>query len=1042
MLRMPETKTAVLTPAAFVEKWGPGGTASRLNERAGAQPHFLDLCRLLGVDEPTDPDNYCFERGLWGVTKGRRYADVWMRGHFAWEYKAPGGDLGEALKQLMQYALPLENPPLLVVSDRETIQIHTHFTGHPSVRYDIALPEIREPRKLALLRSVFRSPRDFRPRDTTQELTAALAASFAEIAYSLRKRGVEPFRAAHFLTQCAFCCFAESVEVLPDRVFRQVVQKKQALGSLQRGLTQLFHAMSVGEDFGAVTIPWFNGGLFKVVDVPLLVEAEVKPLAAAAGASWASIDPSILGTLFERGLDPSKRNQMGAHYTDATTIERLIDPVVRRPLVAEWDAIKREISGLMSKRDVLTVRAKGVPSKSPALRSRHSAIRSRATRAGREAKNLLSGFMERLQSFRVLDPACGSGNFLFLALKALKDVEHQVNHDAEELGLERQIPVTGPHNLLGIELNEYAAELARATVWIGELQWRKEHGYGWKENPILDPLDQIECRDALLSKSGREAKWPRADVVVGNPPFLGTKKQWSELGVAHSEHLRRVYAGRVPGFADLVCYWFEKARAHLAEGKLLRAGLVATNSIRGGSNREVLDRVVAATPIFEAWSDLDWINDGAAVRVSLVAFGRSAQTPQLDGRVVDVIHADLTSGVNLTVAEKLPDNMNCAFVATVKSGPFDVSGDKARGWLRLPNPNGRSNADVVKRWANGMDMTRRWSDTWIVDFGVDTTLEQAAHFEAPFAHVEANVKPIRRAVKRQSYRDWWWLLAEPIPRMRAATSGLRRFVATPVVAKFRLFVWLDSTVMPDHQLVVVARADDTVFGILHSRLHEIWSLRVCTWMGKGNDPRYTPTTCFETYPFPADLGPADTAHQQIEVTSSGAAIPADLSPAARSRAEAIARAARRLVDLRDAWLNPAEWIDRLPEVVPLGMDRSPYPDRIVAKAGFEKELSKRTLTNLYNQRPAWLVKAHEALDAAVAAAYGWVDYSPEMPENEILQRLLALNRQRAEQADAQGALPFEGGQVRVIADKLAIRKGARRAESAGGIEKPKRKVAG
>ncbi len=170
---------------------------------------------------------------------------------------------------------------------------------------------------------------------------------------------------------------------------------------------------------------------------------------------------------------------------------------------------------------------------------------------------------------------------------------------------------------------------------------------------------------------------------------------------------------------------------------------------------------------------------------------------------------------------------------------------------------------------------------------------------------------------------------------------------------------------------------------------------MCTWMGVGNDPRYTPTTCFETFPFPAGLTPADTAHQRTEPLDGGACMPADLPPDVRDHAAAIARAAHRRVALRDAWLNPPEWTERIPEVVPLGLASSPYPDRIVARPGFEAELAKRTLTNLYNQRPTWLAQAHAALDAAVAAAYGWADWTPAMPDDEILRRLLALNRERA-----------------------------------------------
>ena len=229
--------------------------------------------------------------------------------------------------------------------------------------------------------------------------------------------------------------------------------------------------------------------------------------------------------------------------------------------------------------------------------------------------------------------------------------------------------------------------------------------------------------------------------------------------------------------------------------------------------------------------------------------------------------------------------------------------------------------------------------------------------------------------------------------MRAALVGLSRFLATSIVAKHRLWVWIDATVLPSHATCVVSRADDTTFGILHSRLNELWSLRLGTSL--EDRPRYTPTTCFETFPFPAGLTPADTVHQRTELLDSGALIPADLPPNVKPLAEAVARAAHKLVQLRDAWLNPPEWTERVPEVVPLGMATLPYPDRIVARPGFDKDLAKRTLTNLYNQRPAWLAHAHDALDAAVATAYGWPDWTPATPEEDILRRLLALNRERA-----------------------------------------------
>ncbi len=184
----------------------------------------------------------------------------------------------------------------------------------------------------------------------------------------------------------------------------------------------------------------------------------------------------------------------------------------------------------------------------------------------------------------MLDPACGSGNFLYLALKALRDVEKLAHVEAQEMGIHAELALqTGPHNVLGIEINEFAAELARVTVWIGDIQWCRRNGYPHGIKPILKPLDGIEHRDALLNPDGSEAEWPQADVIVGNPPFLGGRKMRGELGDAYIERCADVYADRVPGGADLVTYWFEKARAQIEAGKAQRAGLVATNSIRGGA---------------------------------------------------------------------------------------------------------------------------------------------------------------------------------------------------------------------------------------------------------------------------------------------------------------------------------------------------------------------------------------------------------------------------------------------------------------------------
>ena len=346
----------------------------------------------------------------------------------------------------------------------------------------------------------------------------------------------------------------------------------------------------------------------------------------------------------------------------------------------------------------------------------------------------------------------------------------------------------------------------------------------------------------------------------------------------------------MPPEADLVCYWFVKAGEQIAVGKAKRVGLVATNSIRGGANRRALLAATEDRPIFDAWSDEPWVIDGAAVRVSLVCFSGAddGHGPQarLDGEPADEIHADLTAkrggaGIDLTRSRRLPANRRVAFMGDTKGGPFDIPGDLARDWLRLPaNPDGRPNADVLKPWVNGMDLTRRPAGKWIVDFGWEMSEEEAALYEGPFEHVRDRVRPMRQKNRRKAYRDNWWRHVEPRSRMWRALDGMTRFIATPRVAKHRLFVWLDAGVCPDSQLIVIARDDDVTFGILHSRFHEAWSLRLGTSL--EDRPRYTPTTTFETFPFPEGLSPdipaADYADDPRTVAIADAARAAGRTP--------------------------------------------------------------------------------------------------------------------------------------------------------------------
>lgn len=923
-----------MTPEQFIATW----SQNSLSEKGGAQPHFEDLCRMLGVPPPRQSGEYCYEQGLKKTVGANGFADVWKRGCFAWENKGPDKDLLPALLQLKNYAGALDNPPVLVVCNRERIEIHPCFTGYPSTPRIIELADIGRPENLKALKCLFSESdiHQLRPLKSNAAITAEAATEFAAVAQAMRTRGIDSQRVAHFLIQCIFCMYAEDEGLLhrgatdDPKIFTNLLKgARDDADKAARRLADLFEAMQKRNGhYGNDDIAWFNGGLFKTIDIPPLTTQDLAALRTAAETlDWRSIEPVIFGTLFERGLNPQARAPLGAHYTDTATIGKIIHPLITEPLTAEWHAALRVMES-----------GQGKGKRSDAYKAAVAAYQ---------------GFLERLRNFRVLDPACGSGNFLYMAMRALKDLEHKAQIDAELMGFGRELNIeTGPRNVLGIEINEYAAELARVTVWIGDLQWSRANGRPIADNPILRALDTIEHRDALLNDDGSEATWPAADVVVGNPPFLGDRKMIRELGEAYTNRLRACYEGRVPGGADLVCYWFHKARREISAGHLQRAGLVSTNSIRGGANRRVLDDITDQLEIFCAWSDESWINDGAAVRVSLIGFAARSHgfEIRLDGNPVVRINADLTAttsatdNIDLTQAARLAVNTGASFIGTQKNGPFDIPGSTAREWLKLPNPNGQPNSTVVRPWANGMDVTRRPSDTWVIDFGKMSEAE-AALFEQPFEYVRTHVRPTRLEVRRDWHRTHWWCFGDPRPALKKSVSGLGRFIATSMVAKHRLFVWMHEKQIPENLCVAIARSDDATFGILHSRFHELWSLRLCTYLGVGNDPRYTPTSCFETFPFPPGMAPYDTA--------TGAP--------AGEHALAIAAAARELDRLRAQWLNPPEWVDWVstPEE-----DTAGFPKRAVAKPSFEAQLKKRTLTNLYNEYPSWLRLLHEALDLA------------------------------------------------------------------------------
>ena len=842
-----------MTPKEFVAKW----SQIQQKETAVSQSHFNDICHLVGHQTPLayDPSgkNFSFETQTAKPDGAKGFADVFFREHFIWEYKGPHKDLDKAYQQLQLYREALENPPLLITSDIHTIVIHTNFNNYPIQQHEITFDEILKGSGVEKLTWVFFEPERFKPEKTRQNITKATADSLLRVAEEMKKhrdtldKGTfTNEQLAHFLVRLLFALFAEDMGLLPDNLFTQIVKARGGnYGELRPVLQELFAKMRDGGTFGLWPIRHFDGTLFDNDFVPDIPHDLGRLLLQAAEQDWSQVDPSIFGTLFERVIDEDKRAQLGAHYTSEDDIMLIVEPVLMEPLKRKWNQVRQEANQLL-----------------------HLAKNDEKKR--QQAHQMLVTFAAEIAALRLLDPGCGSGNFLYVGLRELLSLQKEVIAFAARWTLPPIELTVDPQQVYGIEINPYAHELAQITVWIGYLQWRAENGFGEIDDPILRPLRNIKRMDAILAydENGRpvEPEWPKADVIIGNPPFLGGNKIRQELGDKTVDSLFNLYDGRLPAFADLVCYWFEKARAKIERSESSRAGLIATNSIRGGANREVLKRIKETGDIFMAWSDNPWILDGAAVRVSIVGFDNGVQVSRiLDGISVQAINSDLTQSADLTLATPLRENQKICLRTDEKGGPFDIPDDLAQKMLENSNPSGKSNSDVIFPWVNGLDIVRRNRNMWIIDFGIDTPKETAEKYSLPFDYVEQNVKPMRENNRVDRLREQWWLHRVPGADMRDSLARLERFIVTPAVAKHRLFAWLNAPTMPDHQLYAFARDDDYFFGVLHSRLHEIWALRAGTWLGKGNDPRYTPTTTFETFPFPWPPGQEPGPSQDAKI---------------------------------------------------------------------------------------------------------------------------------------------------------------------------------
>ena len=921
-------RAATISVADFMAKWGQ----TDFGERQAAQPFFDDICRLVGhptTSEAQDPENFTFEKRVPGG-----FADAYLYNRFGWEFKGGDAKLPGAFQQLLKYQVNLKTPPLLIVSSFQTIRIQTNFQGMETVVHEIDVAQIDRPDNLTKLRAVFFNPDELKPSRTVADVTRNTAKLFHDIVVDMESQTDDPERLARYLNRIVFCLYAEDADLLPNRLFtRMVSEYHRDPATFNAAVADLFDKMSTGGLFGMERIDHFNGDLFHGGDAVALTGKALQRLGEAAGQNWRNIEPSIFGTLFERALNSSKRAQLGAHYTGKDDIMMIVEPVVIRPLRREWDATRDAAAQMID--------------------------------AGKRqgAYDAISAFRSRLASATVLDPACGSGNFLYIALKAFLDLEKEAILFLAGHGWHDETPQVSPRQMMGLEISHYAAELARTALWIGYIQWHQSNGFPYQRQPILNSLDTIRQRDALVQQNDDgetvAQEWPPAEFIISNPPFLGNKMLRRNLGSEMVDAIYQTYTGEVARGSDLCCYWFEQARQMIEQGKAKRAGLLATQGIRGGQNQKTLQRINRSGRIFMAYPDQPWLQDGAAVRTSMVGFDDgSEKSTELDGQpVAGRINDDLTATeFDLTAAQPLAVNKGIAMQGFNRVGNFDVPYEDAQKMLCAPNPTSQPNSDVLKPYRNARDILGRPRSAYTIDFGNGITKAEAALYELPFEWLKS------RRSKGQTARGNWWQYQLPSNLLRDKLAQLPRYLVTGRVSKHHIVTWLDSSIMPDSALVLFTWSDDYHMGVLQSRVHELWARAMGTQLREAESGfRYTPRTCFETFLLPEPSG---------EIR------------------EAVASTARRLYELREGWLNPKDATGN-PSL------RAP-------------ELRQRTLTNLYNRRPDWLTHAHSALDQAVADAYGW---PAGLTDDQILGNLLALNRQRAA-ADKGGQVQGRGNRRR------------------------------
>ncbi|MEY2883445.1 MAG: hypothetical protein RL490_1169 [Pseudomonadota bacterium] len=924
----------------------------------------------------------------------------------------------DALAQAKGYALALPPehgwPPFLIVCDvGRAFELHFDWAGNgkgygffPDQKsYRIELADLRRLSVQALLRGVWTDPASVDPRRraivVTREIAGRLARVSARLEADIRKDqpdadawalalGIE--ESSLFLMRILFCMFAEDVELLPLGKFEAFLESARTRSDRYwvDGLTDLWSRM--GDDrisdrwwsFGDAIVRHFNGNLFhafRVLKVPVEEKGE---LLAAAKCDWKSVEPAIFGTLLEQALTDGEREKLGAHYTPRAYVERLVDWTVMDVLRDEWDAVRNPVAPA----------GEDAAAAAPTLAAAHA-------------------FHARLAELKILDPACGTGNFLYVAMEQLLRLESDVLVLIGQLGGEAK-PLVGPNQFLGLELNPRAAVIAELVLWIGWLRFRLANDPDSIGEPVLPPLHNINFGrhggyDALLAGNPvtgetadlarpRPAAWPDADFIIGNPPFIGGKDLRAKLGSEYKEALAKA-APEIPESADLVMQWWHRAARLAAQGSgLRRFGFVTTNSITQSFSR----RVVAAhlnpasgqgkISLIMAIADHPWYvlpkaetpargkagkrtgkgagkaPTTAAVRIamSVAQAGDHAGTaititseagidtdrPDLgEALAVGRINADLTVGTDVTAAKPLKANDGiCHDGVKLHGKGFRIKPNEAAA-LGL---GGRPGLEAyVRPYRNGRDLAQTPRGYLVIDLFGLSEVEVRTQFPEIYQHLLKTVKPERDVNNRATYRENWWIFGEPRREMRPALAGLTRYIVTVDTAAHRVFQFLAPDIICDDKAVIVASQDAFHLGVLSSRLHVEWSLRTGGWLGFGNDSVYVKSRCFDPFPFP------------------------DATPDQRATIAALAE---------ELDLTRRAALAENPELTMTGLYN------LVEKLRGAATLTPENEAAATRARARIMAKLHADIDAAVAAAYGW---PVDLPAADIVTRLVALNAERA-----------------------------------------------